>query len=323
VYVCYLPHAPSSTILTVEGEWTASSAGGRLSAAPGAKWRSNPQYRLKVEERCTLLIAISQQDSQTDANDASDAYPHAIGFHVIGGPERGPRRTLSYVDGPLRSSRYANSRQVCRVLELEPSSDECVYNLMPATWEPNVYMPYTITLCASKPVTLEPVPTENDYLVATALGSWSAAANTAGGCPNFPETWTNNPQIRLTTTVGGSLGIGVLSLTLPEVRPPHAPHTQLHTHPISPRVSCLRPTHTAVVWSLLCSQAELKKLQATHEALEKSGDTARMLSIGVLVMPIADAETGKAPGDKPALNRRLTSVALAGKVRARPLHRRT
>jgi hypothetical protein len=40
-------------------------------------------------------------------------------------------------------------------------------------------------------------------------------------------------------------------------------------------------------------------------------------------MPIADAETGKAPGDKPALNRRLTSVALAGKVRARQLHRRT
>lgn len=219
VYICYLPHAPSATVLTVEGEWTAASAGGRLSAAPGAKWRNNPQYRLTVHERCTVLIAVSQQDAQTDANDSSDAYPHAIGFHVIGGPNRGERRTLSYSDGPLRSSRYANSRQVCRVLELDPSTDECVYNLMAATWEPNVYMPYTITIAASKPVTLELVPIANDYHVANVLGAWSAPGNTAGGCPNFPATWTNNPQIRLSTSVGGTLGIGVLSITLPKVTP--------------------------------------------------------------------------------------------------------
>ena len=276
VYICYLPHAATATIVQAEGEWNAASAGGRLSAAPGAKWRSNPQFRLTVTEKCTVLIAISQQDSQTDANDASDAYPHAIGFHLIGGPDHGERRTLSYSDGPLRSSRYANSRQVCRVLELEPSSPECVYNLLPATWEPNVYMPFTLSVAASAPVTLEPVPIENDYNISPVLGAWSVGAKTAGGCPNNPDTWTNNPQIRLSTTTGGAIGIGVLSISLPET--------------------------------------ELKKLQAKHEQLEQSGDTESMLSIGLLVMPIADPESGKAPGDKPALQKRLTSVALTGNM---------
>ena len=286
LYICYLPHSPEpgATYTTVEGEWAASTAGGRLSAAPGANWRANPQYRLRVREKCTVLIALSQQDAQTDANDASDAYPHAIGFHLIGGPDRGERRALSYTDGPLRSSRYANSRQVCRVLELEPTDDdETSYCLMPATWDPNVYMPYTITLAASAPVTLEPIPTAGDYGMATVLGAWSAAAKTAGGCPNFTESWTANPQIRLTTSVGGRLGIGVLSLALPE--------------------------------------AELKKLQAQHAADEAAGRTEAIVSIGLLVIPIADAETGAAPGGgggggsaKPALQKRLTSVALSGPV---------
>ena len=280
VYVCYLPYAPTATIINVEGEWTQATGGGRLSAAPGAKWRSNPQYRLTVREKCTVLISISQQDSQTDANDASDAYPNAIGFHLIGGPNLGERRTLSYSDGPLRSSRYANSRQVCRVLELDPSSDECVYNLMPATWEPNVFMPYTLTVCASAHVSVEAIPESNDYMVASAMGTWSATANTAGGCPNFPDTWTNNPQIRLTTSVGGSIGVGILSINLPE--------------------------------------AELKKLQAEHEKLEQSNDVESMLSIGLVVLPIAEADTGKGAGDKPALQKRLTSVALAGKVAIDP-----
>ena len=126
-----------------------------------------------------------------------------------GGPERGGRKTLSYAEGAL-SSRYANSRQVCRVLEREPSGPEMCYNLMPATWDPNVYMPFTLSVAASAPVTLEPIPAANDYMVATAMGQWSVAGNTSGGCPNFPETWTSNPQIRLQPSVGGAIGVSVL-----------------------------------------------------------------------------------------------------------------
>ena len=71
---------------------------------------------------------------------------------------RGDYRTLSYSDGPLRSSRYANSRQVCRLIELEPSSPEMCYNLMPATWDPNVYMPFTLSVAASAPAECEDLP---------------------------------------------------------------------------------------------------------------------------------------------------------------------
>ena len=293
-YVCYLQHAPSNTIVTVEGEWDEKTGGGRLSAAPGAKWRSNPQYRLVVKERCTVMIALSQQDAQTDANDASDSYPHAIGFHLIGRTNkeanltRGDYRTLSYSDGPLRSSRYANSRQVCRLIELEPSGPEMCYNLMPATWDPNVYMPFTLSVAAPAPVTLEPISTDKDYLVASATGAWAASGKTAGGCPNFADSWTQNPQIRLTTTTGGSIGVGVLSISMPE--------------------------------------QELRKFQMRHEQLEAAGRTEEILSIGIVVIPIAEQPTGggaagtpaKTKKGKPALNKRLTTVALSGTVPLEP-----
>ena len=291
-YVCYLTHAPSNTVLSVEGEWADKTAGGRLSAAPGAKWRSNPQYRLTVSQKCTVLISLSQQDAQTDANDAADSYPHAIGFHLIGRTNReanlarGDYRTLSYSDGPLRSSRYANSRQVCRALELEPSGPDMCYNLMPATWDPNVYMPFTLSIASSAPVTLEPIATDKDYLVASATGSWAVASKTAGGCPNFADTWTQNPQIRLTTTTGGSIGVGVLSIQLPE--------------------------------------QELQKFQQQHELLEAAGKAEEILSIGVVVLPIAEhAEKAKGAQKvgkrgKPVLNKRLTSVALGGPMPLQP-----
>jgi hypothetical protein len=218
---------------------------------------------------------LGQQDAQTDANDASDAYPHAIGFHLIGGPDRGARRALSLNDdGMLRSSRYANSRQVCRLLELEPTGPDNSYSLMPATWDPNVYMPFTLTVASSAAVKVEKVSAGSDYLVASLLGAWSQAAKTAGGCPNYVESWTANPQIRLTTTTGGSIGIGVLSLALPE--------------------------------------AELKGLQEQHAEHVAAGRAESVVSIGLCVLPIADPSTGQTPGGKPALQKRLTSVALSG-----------
>ena len=132
VVICYLPRAPRSTFLTAEGEWTRESSGGRLSTAPGAKWRDNPQYKLTVSQRCSVLIALMQQDSQTDANDSSDAYPHAIGFHLLGAPERGARRALSAADGAL-NSRYANSRQVGRACTCQLPPATCTCQLPPAT----------------------------------------------------------------------------------------------------------------------------------------------------------------------------------------------
>ena len=75
---------------------------------------------------------------------------------------------------------------------------------MPATWDPNVFTQYSITVAASAPITLTPIPTGQDYALSSVLGAWSKASKTAGGCPNFPDSWTQNPQITLTTAVGGA-----------------------------------------------------------------------------------------------------------------------
>jgi hypothetical protein len=64
VYICYLPNHPSATIQQIEGEWSAESAGGRLSSAPGAKWRDNPQYRLTVSEKCTVSAPAAHARGQ-------------------------------------------------------------------------------------------------------------------------------------------------------------------------------------------------------------------------------------------------------------------
>jgi len=46
VYVCRLVTDSSKT--HVAGAWTADTAGGCVTTWPGARWRSNPQYRLTV-----------------------------------------------------------------------------------------------------------------------------------------------------------------------------------------------------------------------------------------------------------------------------------
>jgi len=166
--------------VTVEGEWTASSGGGRLSAAPSAKWRDNPQYKLKVKQRCTVLIALGQQDSQTDANDASDAYPSAIGFHIIRGPDRGQRRAMDLTAGQ-HSCRFAHTRRVCRAFELEPTDGENSYTLMPATWEPNVYMPFAFTIVSSGPIEVttlrRDVSTDGRHAVVAFTDAWDEDAS--------------------------------------------------------------------------------------------------------------------------------------------------
>ena len=54
-----------------------------LRAWPGSPWRRNPQIMITATQRCTVVIGLSQPDAQTDSNDASDAYPHAIGLFVM------------------------------------------------------------------------------------------------------------------------------------------------------------------------------------------------------------------------------------------------
>ena len=276
-YVCYLQHAPSNTIVTVEGEWDEKTGGGRLSAAPGTKWRSNPQYRLVVREvhRHDRALPTGRADRRERR---VRLVPAAIGFHLIGRTNKEANLTRGdTAPSPTptgRSSRYANSRQVCRVLELDASSAECVYNLMPATWDPNVYMPFTLSVAASAPVTLEPISTDKDYLVASATGAWAASGKTAGGCPNFADSWTQNPQIRLTTTTGGSIGVGVLSISMPE--------------------------------------QELRKFQMKHEQLEAAGRPRRSSRSASSSSRLRSSRRGEAPPALPPRRKRASPRSTSG-----------
>ena len=116
VYVCRLPAENGWSVIRHHGEWESATAGGFISTLPTSYWRANPQYRLTVRQRTSLLLALSQTDSQTDANEASDAYPHAIGLYVLQGSAQGGRRRL-LTDEVLIGSRFACSRQARREAE--------------------------------------------------------------------------------------------------------------------------------------------------------------------------------------------------------------
>ena len=130
-----------------------------------------------------------------DANEGKDEYQHAIGFFVLdgGAPTAAPRKKLSLQgrEGELAAaSRLACTRQVCREVELLPNVS---YYVLPCTVDPHVYMSHILTVASPAPATVEPVP-PGAWTETPLRGAWSIAAGTAGGCPNYPDTWFQNPQ---------------------------------------------------------------------------------------------------------------------------------
>ena len=149
-----------------------------------------------------------------DANEGKDEYQHAIGFFVLdgGAPTAAPRKKLSLQgrEGELAAaSRLACTRQVCREVELLPN---VAYYVLPCTVDPHVYMSHILTVASPAPATVEPVP-PGAWTETPLRGAWSIAAGTAGGCPNYPDTWFQNPQYAITLPAAADL-VGVLSLSL-------------------------------------------------------------------------------------------------------------
>ena len=220
VHVCRLAPEPAWQVQRVAGEWTADTAGGDLNSWPGSRWRTNPQYRLRVSQDTHAVIAVSQPDAQLDKNEASDSYPHEVGFYVFheaaGEGGAAPRRKLIVQEGELAASpRLACTRQTCQEMYLQAGVE---YTVMPCTKDAYVTMPYTLTVATSThaAATLLEMPPEPELSL---RGAWSDRSSppTAGGCPNNPDTWTNNPQFLLTVSAPTML-TGVLCLELDAAR---------------------------------------------------------------------------------------------------------
>ena len=84
--------------------------------------------------------------------------------------------------------------------------------MLPCTVDPHVYMSHILTVASPAPATVEPVP-PGAWTETPLRGAWSIAAGTAGGCPNYPDTWFQNPQYAITLPAAADL-VGVLSLSL-------------------------------------------------------------------------------------------------------------
>jgi len=223
VHVCRLAPAPAWQVQRVAGEWTAETAGGDLNSLPGSRWRTNPQYRLRVGQDTHAVIAVAQPDAQLDKNEASDSYPHEVGFYVFReaaaeGGAAPPRRKLvvGVQEGELAASpRLACTRQTCQEMYLQAGVE---YTVMPCTKDAYVTMAYTLTVAtaAGAGTTLLELPAEPSLSL---RGAWSDRSSppTAGGCPNNPDTWTLNPQFLLTVSAPMTL-TAVLGLELDAAR---------------------------------------------------------------------------------------------------------
>ncbi|KAL1518789.1 hypothetical protein AB1Y20_003072 [Prymnesium parvum] len=207
------------TVQRVHGAWTTEEAGGMLRAWPNSPWRRNPQYTVHASQRCTAVIGLSQQDAQTDANDASDIYPHAIGIFVLAGSEAdgGDFKKVTAVEGEVvAASRLSFARQSSISIELEPTAGG--YVIIPCTLEPFTFINFTVTVASTAPVAIARTPAATPGGVGwqehKLRASWSVAKNTAGGCPNNEATWTNNPQFLINVVEAETRAVCVLCLDL-------------------------------------------------------------------------------------------------------------
>ena len=244
VYICRLVDShPWKSASRLHGEFTASTAGGKLAPlpSPGSAWRLNPQYTLEISARGTIIVAVSQPDALLDANDALDGYPNAIGFTILSADLNGPtgaRRLLlpPAGGGELRfDSRLGQTRQVSAVLELDAGQ----YVVIPYTAEPNTFQPYSLSAAATSPVTLAPLPPSDAAGAPLVLkGGWDRGLAMAGGCPNAIATWTQNPQFALRVD-GACSAVAVLSLALDD-EAAEAMEDEVHRYTFAAQEAALR-----------------------------------------------------------------------------------
>ena len=169
---------------------------------------------------------LAQPDALLDANDAIDGYQFAIGFSVLSADPSTPlakRMLLNPQEDVRYDSRLAATRQVSETLELDPG----IYQIVCYTEEPNTILPYILSVGGTAHVSIDPTPAaaaatppgeaapEAAANLTTLRGSWSVENGTAGGCPNSPELWTQNPQFVLSCD-GPCSAVGVLSLDVSE-----------------------------------------------------------------------------------------------------------
>eukprot|EP01102_Stenamoeba_stenopodia_P021684 TRINITY_DN8814_c0_g1_i3.p1 TRINITY_DN8814_c0_g1~~TRINITY_DN8814_c0_g1_i3.p1 ORF type:complete len:994 (+),score=230.58 TRINITY_DN8814_c0_g1_i3:54-3035(+) len=217
LYVC--PHSWNS--ISLKDEWKGKTAGG---CKNNASWVHNPQFLLKVNRPCNVLLILTQHTDK----------PASHGFYVFNS-SGSPNGNIFYPDETkvVTKSIFIDDEEVWKELDLygcrkaetpdmieEDSSKGAVsipgnkttrsltvhesssgqpfeirsYTIVPSTFDAKIERHFTITVFydgSIDNVSFTPVPPLQLKEVRV-QGSWEQ--NSSGGCINFPITFKNNPH---------------------------------------------------------------------------------------------------------------------------------
>lgn len=183
-----------------EGEWKGETAGG---CSNNPTWLKNPQYALTIKDPINkVFINLSQPDLRYVLKTHPGNYKRQydpIGIAVLKTNETNYKKTTSSNSDRIATSIFSGMRDMSLEFTGRPGS----YIIIPCTFNPNIELPYVITVYTEHPA---PIAEVKAVMPKSGIaGAWHGRL--AGGCVNHPATWMNNPQFILYCDTPGNFAV--------------------------------------------------------------------------------------------------------------------
>eukprot|EP00005_Dracoamoeba_jomungandri_P009369 CAMPEP_0174275856 /NCGR_PEP_ID=MMETSP0439-20130205/60067_1 /TAXON_ID=0 /ORGANISM="Stereomyxa ramosa, Strain Chinc5" /LENGTH=1280 /DNA_ID=CAMNT_0015368027 /DNA_START=30 /DNA_END=3869 /DNA_ORIENTATION=- len=163
--------------ITLQGEWTAHTAGGCMNHT---SWRDNNQYFIYAHKDVDFTLKLKQIGGE-----------ESIGFYILTS-SKGKRRTVVKKEHLVFKSGFYEQKEVSQEVGLAAS--KYPYILIPCSFDPGYCSKFTISVYPKTSDDEENLQFNlcDDFLLDYSLpGEWKGI--TAAGCMNYC-TWRNNPQ---------------------------------------------------------------------------------------------------------------------------------
>ena len=180
--VATLPTSPYQHSTSLKGAWTAETAGGR---AGSKNWKTNPQFRVTVHERCHVVMTLEVVKDVSVGMSLTRLEPEALS----GQGARWKGRIDSIRNRVLKSGTYGPSFAMLDTLNPQNDSESDadaltpqelspgVYTCIPCTFEPSQILNFKLSIWSSVRSTadsLEVIGKEGEGMVYKKLtGSWA------------------------------------------------------------------------------------------------------------------------------------------------------